>query len=45
MDIDEERNSFPIFKYEHNDKVIEALIPFSSEIKFNLFIRDMNPSI
>jgi sodium/potassium-transporting ATPase subunit alpha len=24
---------------------VECLIPFSSEIKFNMFIRDLNPSI
>ena len=28
--------------YEKNEKVIDCLIPFSSEIKFNLYIRDMN---
>lgn len=28
-----------------NGKEIQCLIPFSSDIKFNLFIRDMNPEV
>ena len=37
------RHSYPTFNYSLGDnKQIEALIPFSSEIKFNMFVRDMN---
>ena len=42
MDIDETRRQYPTFSYESEGKVVESLIPFSSEIKFNLFVRDMN---
>jgi len=34
------RNAFPIVKYGAEDT--EAKIPFSSDIKFNLLIRDAN---
>ena len=45
LDIEKERNSYPTCTYkDQNDKPVEALIPFSSEIKFNAFIRDMNPA-
>ena len=45
MDLNETRASFPTHKYKDSkDKDIECLIPFSSEIKFNLFIRDMTKS-
>lgn len=40
--IDETREKYPVFTFEQEGKPTEALIPFSSEIKFNLFIRDMN---
>jgi sodium/potassium-transporting ATPase subunit alpha len=43
--IDEVREKFPTFTFEQEGKPTEALIPFSSEIKFNLFIRDMNKSM
>ena len=34
---------YPTFTYSDTDgNQMEALIPFSSEIKFNMFIRDMN---
>lgn len=40
--LDEYRRKYPTFSYEQDGKTIEALIPFSSEIKFNMFIKDMN---
>lgn len=40
-DIDLEREKYPTFTFEQEGKPTEALIPFNSEIKFNLFIRDM----
>jgi len=42
MDLKNTRNRIPtyVFTAEHG-KPTEALIPFSSDIKFNLFIRDM----
>jgi sodium/potassium-transporting ATPase subunit alpha len=41
--LERERNRYPTFSYTVGDnKQIEALIPFSSEIKFNMFVRDMN---
>ena len=43
-DIEEERDSYPIHNYQDNDKPIECYIPFNSEHKFNLFIRDLNKS-
>lgn len=47
--LEETRNKFPTHAYKQGEKPIECLIPFSSDIKFNLFIRDMakdnrNPS-
>lgn len=37
------RQLYPTFSYTVGDKKqVEALIPFSSEIKFNMFVRDMN---
>ena len=42
-DIDEYRKEKPVFSFMDGGQQIEALIPFSSEIKFNMFIRDMNP--
>lgn len=42
MDLDEVRGKYPTYVYQDNGKDVECLIPFSSDIKFNLFIRDMN---
>jgi sodium/potassium-transporting ATPase subunit alpha len=42
MDIDTIREQYPVFAYEKNEKKVESKIPFSSETKFNLFIRDSN---
>lgn len=42
FDIEQERRKYPTFSFEQDGKPTEALIPFSSEIKFNMFIRDMN---
>jgi len=42
MDLDETRGKFPTHIYTDNNKQIETMIPFSSDIKFNLFIRDMS---
>jgi sodium/potassium-transporting ATPase subunit alpha len=42
MDLNETRTKFPTHTYKNDaGKDIECLIPFSSEIKFNLFIRNM----
>ena len=43
MDLEETRNQYPTYTYKKDGKDIQCLIPFSSDIKFNLFIRDMNP--
>jgi len=41
--LEKERSLYPTFSYTVGDnKQVEALIPFSSEIKFNMFVRDMN---
>lgn len=45
MDLDETRMKYPTYKYNNNDKETECLVPFSSDIKFNLFVRDMNTEI
>jgi len=45
MDLDETRAEYPIASYIKNDKKIEAKIPFSSETKFNLFVRDLNHKV
>lgn len=43
MSVENTRKQYPTFTYTTEDnKFTECLIPFSSEIKFNLFIRDMN---
>jgi len=43
MDLNKTRGNFPTHNYnDAKGKEIEYLIPFSSEIKFNLFIRNMN---
>jgi magnesium-transporting ATPase (P-type) len=40
------RAKYPVFSYPIGDnKLVEALIPFSSEIKFNMFVRDMNKEV
>ena len=44
MDLNDTRGSFPTHKYMNGGKETECLIPFSSDIKFNAFIRDMNPA-
>ena len=45
MDLDKTRASFPTHMYKTDaGKDIECLIPFSSDIKFNAFIRDMSGS-
>lgn len=41
-DINATRSEFPTFSYVQDEQLIECLIPFNSEIKFNLYIRDMN---
>lgn len=41
--LDSYRKKYPTFSYSSPDgKPVECLIPFSSEIKFNMFIRDLN---
>lgn len=40
-DVNATRDSYPVFHYEQDGKGVECLIPFNSEIKFNLYIRDM----
>jgi len=43
MDLDKTRGECPTFVFKSEQgKDTEALIPFSSDIKFNLFVRDMN---
>jgi sodium/potassium-transporting ATPase subunit alpha len=44
MDIDKTRNEFPVFTFDVEGTVNEVQIPFSSEIKFNLAVRDMMKS-
>lgn len=39
------RAAFPIVKSGEGEDKNPAMIPFSSEIKFNLIIRDNNPKI
>lgn len=41
-DLQDYREQFPSYTFEQDGKQIEAMIPFSSEIKFNMFVRDMN---
>lgn len=45
MDLEETRAKYPTYVYQEGGKDIECLIPFSSDIKFNLFIRDMNKEV
>lgn len=42
MDLELTRAEYPIFSYDKHGKKVDAKIPFSSETKFNLFIRDLN---
>lgn len=42
MDLDETRAAYPTHTYDKDGKTTECLIPFSSDIKFNAFIRDMS---
>jgi sodium/potassium-transporting ATPase subunit alpha len=42
MDLDSTRAAAPTFVYNNGGKETECLIPFSSDIKFNAFIRDMS---
>jgi hypothetical protein len=45
MDLNETRGKFPTHVYKNEaGKDTECLIPFSSDIKFNAFIRDMSGS-
>jgi len=41
MSLNETRASYPTHKFTNAGKDTECLVPFSSDIKFNLFIRDM----
>jgi len=41
MELKSTREKYPTHSYTDNNKEIECLIPFSSDIKFNAFIRDM----
>lgn len=41
LDLEETRGKYPVHKYTDGGKDTECLIPFSSQIKFNCFIRDM----
>jgi len=46
MDLDATRTKVPTYKYQtETGKEVECLIPFSSDIKFNAFIRDLNPAV
>lgn len=42
MDLEQTRGEYPIHEFENEGKKTQCLIPFSSDIKFNLFIRDMS---
>ena len=39
--INEVRNKFPVVSYEKDGEKIDCEIPFTSDIKFNLMVRDM----
>ena len=45
LSLEKYRAKYPVFNYTVGDKQIETLIPFSSEIKFNMFVRDMNKDV
>jgi sodium/potassium-transporting ATPase subunit alpha len=42
LDLEETRKKYPIHVYNDKGKDVECFIPFSSQIKFNSFIRDMS---
>ena len=42
MDLTETRDKYKTHSYTNNNKTVECLIPFSSDIKFNSFIRNMS---
>lgn len=42
LDLDSTRKKYPVHVFEDNGKDTECMIPFSSQIKFNCFIRDMS---
>jgi magnesium-transporting ATPase (P-type) len=45
MDLGKTRSTYPICAFKNSEgAVIESVIPFNSDIKFNLQIRDMDPS-
>ena len=43
LDLEESRAKYPVFSYTDrtSNSLIDSAIPFSSEIKFNLYVRDM----
>ena len=41
-ELEKERSQYPIHRFTDNEKPVECFIPFNSEHKFNVFIRDMN---
>jgi len=43
--LEKTRSQYPTYAYEVGGKPIETLIPFSSEIKFNMYVRDMNSAV
>jgi sodium/potassium-transporting ATPase subunit alpha len=46
LGLEKYRAKYPVFSYPIGDnKLVETLIPFSSEIKFNMFVRDMNKDV
>jgi sodium/potassium-transporting ATPase subunit alpha len=42
LDLESTRKKYPVHVFEDNGKDTECMIPFSSQIKFNCFIRDMS---
>lgn len=46
MDLNETRAANDVFKFKTaTGKEVDAIIPFSSDIKFNAFVRDMGPNL
>jgi len=46
LGLEKYRAKYPVFSYPIGEnKFVETLIPFSSEIKFNMFVRDMNKDV
>lgn len=46
MDLEETRNAKPAHKFKTDTgKDVEVIIPFNSEFKFNLFVRDMGDNL